>query len=208
MILPSKEEWRTHVLNERHELDGSVRAAETTALVSSITSAVAELADVGSNRTVCAYVPVGSEPGSVEMLAALRDAGWRVLVPVTREPGPLEWAEFTGSHDLVRARYGLREPSGPVLPSSEVGAASVVFVPALAVDEHGVRLGRGAGFYDRTLGLAAPDAALVAVVRDSELVMSLPADPHDVAMTHALTPERGLVPLPVGNSGEASASPE
>ena len=45
-----------------------------------------------------------------------------------------------------------------------------MLVPALAVDRRGVRLGRGAGFYDRSLPLAAPAARLVAVVRDDELV--------------------------------------
>ena len=73
--------------------------------------------------------------------------------------------------------------------------AAVVFVPALAVDRAGTRLGRGAGFYDRTLPLAGPAARLVAVVRDDELVDELPAEPHDVPMTHALTPRGGLVEL-------------
>ena len=73
--------------------------------------------------------------------------------------------------------------------------ATVVFVPALAVDRTGARLGRGAGFYDRTLPLARPAARLVAVVRDDELVDEIPAETHDVPMTHALTPGRGLVEL-------------
>ena len=68
-------------------------------------------------------------------------------------------------------------------------------MPALAVDRAGVRLGRGAGFYDRSLPLADPAARLVAVVRDDELVDRLPAEPHDVRMTHALTPGRGFVAL-------------
>jgi 5-formyltetrahydrofolate cyclo-ligase len=72
----------------------------------------------------------------------------------------------------------------------------VVLVPALAVDRRGNRLGRGAGFYDRSLIYAAPQARLVAVVRDEELVDELPADPHDVRMTHALTPSGGIVTLP------------
>jgi 5-formyltetrahydrofolate cyclo-ligase len=76
-----------------------------------------------------------------------------------------------------------------------VADAAVVFVPALAVDRAGVRLGRGAGFYDRTLRSAGPSARLVAVVRDDELVDEIPAEPHDVPMTHALTPGRGLVEL-------------
>ncbi len=55
-----------------------------------------------------------------------------------------------------------------------------------------------AGYYDRSLGLADPGARIVAVVRDEELVDRLPAEPHDVAMSHALTPEGGLVELGEG----------
>jgi 5-formyltetrahydrofolate cyclo-ligase len=33
------------------------------------------------------------------------------------------------------------------------------------------------------------------VVRDDEFVDEIPAEPHDVPMTHALTPGRGLVEL-------------
>jgi 5-formyltetrahydrofolate cyclo-ligase len=76
-----------------------------------------------------------------------------------------------------------------------VADAAVVFVPALAVDRAGVRLGRGAGFYDRTLPLARSSALLVAMVRDDELVDEIPAEPHDIPMTHALTPRQGLVAL-------------
>ncbi|MGF7121387.1 5-formyltetrahydrofolate cyclo-ligase [Rhodococcus sp. BE178] len=204
----SKTEWRSHILRERRAVDDRTRVSEDASLVSFVTSAVSTLAGERPDLTVCAYVPVGTEPGSVDMLEALRQAGSRVLVPVTGDPGPLAWAEFTGRDHLVAAGYGLREPNGPVLPSAEVGAASVVFIPALAVDEHGVRLGRGAGFYDRTLGLADPTAALVAVVRDSELVAGLPADPHDVAMGWALTPGRGLVRLAARDTEDPGAAQE
>jgi 5-formyltetrahydrofolate cyclo-ligase len=189
----SKAEWRAHVLRARREVSSDTRASEARTLATGAVSVAGSTASAGA--TVCAYVPVGSEPGSIEMLDALRAAGFRVLVPVTGEPGPLQWAEFTGADGLAAAGHGLREPTGPVLPTSEVTSAAVIFVPALAVDERGARLGRGAGFYDRTLGSADPDAALVAVVRDSELVPSLPADPHDVPMRYALTPGRGLVRL-------------
>lgn len=70
-----------------------------------------------------------------------------------------------------------------------------MLVPALAVDRSGVRLGRGGGFYDRSLPLCTPRARLVAVVRDDEVLDALPAEPHDVRMTHALTPVGGLITL-------------
>jgi 5-formyltetrahydrofolate cyclo-ligase len=70
-----------------------------------------------------------------------------------------------------------------------------VLVPALAVDWHGIRLGRGGGHYDRTLPLATPGTPLVAIVRDDEVLASVPVQPHDVPVTAALTPGRGLFPL-------------
>ena len=154
---------------------------------------------VSSGETVCAYAPVGSEPGSIELLDSLLRAGVRVLLPVARTdaagvPLPLQWGEYRRG-GLVDARFGLREPPRPWLPADAVAAAAVVLVPALAVDRTGVRLGRGAGFYDRSLPLADPAARLVAVVRDDELVDRLPAEAHDVRMTHALTPGLGLVAL-------------
>lgn len=156
---------------------------------------------VSPGSTVCAYVPVGSEPGSIELLDQLLQRAGRVLLPVARTssddtPLPLQWGEYRAGN-LVTARWGLLEPPQPWLPETAVGEASLVLLPALAVDRHGVRLGRGRGFYDRSLGSRDPQARLVAVVRDAELVDELPSEPHDVPMTHVLTPERGLIALPI-----------
>ena len=140
-----------------------------------------------------------TEPGYPDLPEALRDLGVRVLLPggshvERRDAAALQWAEY-GRAELVAAPFGLLEPGGPWLPPPVLATARTVFVPALAVDRHGVRLGRGAGFYDRSLSFRDPAARLIAVVRDDELVDELPAEPHDVPMTHALTPGRGLVTL-------------
>jgi len=128
------------------------------------------------------------------MLDALIDAGAQVLLPVTHPDAPLSWGWYRSGH-LTKAAFGLLEPAVPHLPPDAIRQAGVVLVPALGVDRAGVRLGRGAGFYDRSLSLAAPDALLVAVVYDDDLLPALPAEPHDIAMTHALTPRAGLVRL-------------
>ncbi|MGH7291726.1 MAG: 5-formyltetrahydrofolate cyclo-ligase, partial [Myxococcota bacterium] len=122
-----------------------------------------------------------------------------VLLPVAREddagtPLPLSWGEYREG-ELVEAPFGLREPAAPWLPADAIRTASTILVPALAVDRAGVRLGRGAGFYDRSLAMADPTARLIALVRDAELLEHLPGEPHDVPVTHALTPGVGLVEL-------------
>lgn len=144
---------------------------------------------------MCAYVPTRTEPGSTDLLDAVAEVAWRVLLPITGEPGPLSWVEYSGADGLRPAKYGIREPVGPVLPPESLSDVECMLIPALAVDLRGTRLGRGAGFYDRTLGSVGPQTRLVAIVRDSELVETLPADDHDVPMGWALTPGGGLTQL-------------
>ncbi|MFB9924995.1 5-formyltetrahydrofolate cyclo-ligase [Amycolatopsis halotolerans] len=182
---PSKAEWRTRILRARAELPPEAHAREAAALATAASSIHAE--------TVCAYLPFGTEPGQISLVNALAA---RVLLPVIPDtPGPLDWAEYTGPDALIPGRLrGVLEPSGPRLGISAVASAQVLLIPALVVDRHGTRLGRGAGYYDRTL-TAAADTARVAVVRAEEVVDHLPAEPHDVPMTAVLTPS-GLIQLP------------
>ena len=187
----SKAEWRSRITAERRSQVEEERLREAAQL----TVAAARL----PGEIVCAYVPFGTEPGSTALLDQLLDLGKRVLLPIVPElPGPLEWAVYEGLSSLGPGRLrGLLEPTGRRLGPDTLGTADLMLIPALAVDDEGVRLGRGAGYYDRSLAFAAPGAALIAVVRDAELVRELPAESHDVRMTGVLTPEQGLASRPV-----------
>ncbi|MFD4439281.1 5-formyltetrahydrofolate cyclo-ligase [Nocardia sp. NPDC058519] len=182
----TKYAWRGEILATRAQVDSAEHAVDAAALAAS----AARLA--GADDIVCAYVPVRGEPGDLRMVDVLRERGATVLLPVTGEPGPLSWARYEGADSLRKARYGLLEPATETLPPAVVAEATTILVPALAVDRRGVRLGRGAGYYDRTLGAARADVRLIAVVRDNELVDRLPEEPHDRRMGWALTPGGGL----------------
>jgi 5-formyltetrahydrofolate cyclo-ligase len=196
MATASKAALRERLQAARGRVADDLRAAEARRFGEHL-----ELA-VTSNSTVCAYVPVGAEPGSIEVLDVLLRCAGRVLLPVARTTGddiplPLRWGEYRPGQ-LVRGLWGLLEPPEPWLPGSALAEASLILLPALAVDRHGVRLGKGRGFYDRSLAGSNPRARLIALVRDEELVDELPSEPHDVLMTHALTPQRGVIALPCG----------
>jgi 5-formyltetrahydrofolate cyclo-ligase len=180
----SKRRWRARLLAARRLVPPAQRAEEAAALA-------AATADVPGD-IVCCYLAVGTEPGSLDLLTVLVSQGRRVLLPIVVGPAPLDWAYYEGPDSLVPGPFGLREPAGPRLGAAAIGQASAVLVPALAVDVVGHRVGKGGGHYDRSLPLARPTAPLVAVVRDSEVVAALPAEPHDVLMTAVLTPIGGL----------------
>jgi 5-formyltetrahydrofolate cyclo-ligase len=178
---------RSRLSAARRTLRPEQRAERAQALTRSAVSVAA-----ATGGPICASVPIGTEPGSIDLLDALVAAGHEVLLPVVPdEPGPLDWARYRGPDDLVPGPLGLREPVGPRRGTAAVGTARLVLVPGLAADPHGHRLGRGGGYYDRTLPLAAAGTPLVAVLYDEELLPAVPAEPHDRTVTGTLTPSAG-----------------
>ncbi len=142
---------RTAILTARRAVTPHTHDAEAEALCS-------HLADVGGGgQTVCAYVPITFEPGSIALLDTLLRLGTRVLLPVARAdadgtPQPMQWGPYEPGR-LVPAPFGLREPQEPWLPADAVADATAVLVPALAVD-------RARGATGARRGVLRPDVAV------------------------------------------------
>ncbi len=137
------------------------------------------LPEVRRAATVAAYVSTAAEPGTGPLLAALTDAGTRVLLPVVLPDRDLDWAVHRGPTHLHPARMGLLEPDGMRLGVDAIATADVVLVPGLAVAADGMRLGRGGGYYDRAL-LRVPVGTFTCVLLyPDEVGIEVPAEPHD-----------------------------
>ncbi|MFJ7592064.1 5-formyltetrahydrofolate cyclo-ligase [Streptomyces sp. NPDC097617] len=154
-----------------------------------------ELPELADARTVAAYVSIGTEPGTRELLDALRAAGKRVLLPLLLPDNDLDWAAYEGPDSLAEAAHPgkmrLLEPTGPALGPQAVTGADAVLLPGLAVDGRGMRLGRGGGSYDRVLERlerAGADPALVVLLYDDEVVARVPEEPHDHPVQAVATP--------------------
>ena len=154
-----------------------------------------ELPELAHARTVAAYVSVGSEPGTLALLDALRARGVRVLLPALLPDNDLDWGLYTGEASLTRVQHGgkmaLFEPSGERLGPDAVTGADVVLLPGLAVDARGMRLGRGGGSYDRVLARlerACEHPALVVLLYDPEVVDHVPEEAHDRPVHAVVTP--------------------
>jgi len=137
---------------------------------------------------VAAYVSTASEPGTGPLLAALADAGKRVLLPVLLPDGDLDWALYRGPDHLQPARLGLLEPDGERLGVDAVATADAVLVPGLAVAADGLRLGRGGGSYDRALGRVPVGTFTCVLLYDDEVGVEVPTEPHDRPVQAAASP--------------------
>lgn len=187
----AKTDLRRELLAARRALSADTLRTAARALSRS----ALELPELGSARTVAAYVSIGSEPGTRELLDALRAAGTRVLLPVLLPDNDLDWAAYEGPQSLAEAAHPgkmrLLEPAGPRLGPDAVTGADAVLLPGLAVDRRGMRLGRGGGSYDRVLERlerAGAHPALVVLLYDDEVVARVPEEPHDHPVRAVATP--------------------
>ncbi|GGZ49362.1 5-formyltetrahydrofolate cyclo-ligase [Streptomyces subrutilus] len=187
----AKTALRRDLLAARRALDPGERRTAAAALAARALG----LPELAGARTVAAYVSVGSEPGTRELLDALRAAGKRVLLPVLLADNDLDWAVYGGPGTLAEAahagRMTLLEPAGPRLGPQAVTTADAVLLPGLAVDGRGMRLGRGGGSYDRVLERlerAGARPALVVLLYDDEVVARVPEEPHDHPVQAVATP--------------------
>jgi 5-formyltetrahydrofolate cyclo-ligase len=157
----------------RERLPGRDIEAEAATLAEAVTTFVEELTN-GRVCRVAAYESRPTEPPTHLLVERLAAAGYEVVVPVTLENLDLDWRVA-----------GTTEPLGP----RAIHDATVIVAPALAVDGSGHRLGQGGGSYDRALARRSPDAVVVALLFDDEVLPAgeVPVDDHDLPVDLVVT---------------------
>lgn len=147
-------------------------------------------------RSMSCFLSTTTEPGTRAFVTDAVARGIRILLPVTRTDGLLDWAVATADGDIAEGLYGLPEPVGELLGPIAVNDVDLLVIPAAAVDATGMRLGWGRGFFDKTLGSMERCPPVYAVVYDSEVVDEVPRDVHDQRVTGIVTPTRTIALAP------------
>jgi 5-formyltetrahydrofolate cyclo-ligase len=83
--------------------------------------------------------------------------------------------------------YGIAEPP----PDWPVARPQILFVPLLAFDSTGHRLGYGGGFYDRTLAELGKGVRTIGIAYAGQEVKDLPRESHDHPL-HMIATENGV----------------
>ena len=143
--------------------------------------------------TMSCYLSTPIEPSTREFLAGAAERGIRVLLPLMRADGLLDWTVADPEAEVVEAALGVPEPISDVLSPLAVHEVDLMVIPAAAVDHRGTRLGWGRGYFDKTLGSMENRPPVYAVIFDSELVEEVPRDVHDQPVTGVVTPTRTVV---------------
>tara|TARA_R110000787_G_scaffold147742_5_gene261607 strand:+ start:12417 stop:13028 length:612 start_codon:yes stop_codon:yes gene_type:complete len=115
----------------------------------------------------------------------------------------LHFAEYHDSTRLVNNRFGIPEPHLPSGRIAPIWTLDIIFLPLVAFDRRGNRLGMGGGFYDRTLthlrnrpgrrtGMIKP--WLIGLAHSCQEVIDLQPRPWDIALDMVAT-EKELITI-------------
>jgi 5-formyltetrahydrofolate cyclo-ligase len=137
-------------------------------------------------RAILFFAPLADEADLTPLLTDAWRAGRVTALPrYDSATGHYAAALIQSAADLSPGRFNVLEPQKGC-PSVPLNQLDLVFVPGVAFDFTGRRLGRGKGFYDRLLAEFRGHKCGVAF--DAQIVAAVPEEPHDVRVDSILTP--------------------
>ncbi|MFB4354735.1 5-formyltetrahydrofolate cyclo-ligase [Microbacterium sp. LS_15] len=187
-----KRALRAELRERRQLLSDAQRESAASAIAERLDELIAEL---GAASISC-FLSTTTEPGTRDFVKAAVRRGIRVLLPVTRADGLLDWAVASDDDEISEGLHGLPEPTGEVLGPIAVNDVDLMIIPAAAVDRTGMRMGWGRGYFDKTIGSMEKCPPVYAVIYDSEVLDSLPSEVHDQPVNGVVTPTQTLLLSP------------
>jgi 5-formyltetrahydrofolate cyclo-ligase len=126
-----------------------------------------------------------------------RDFATDVFISKSLENGELLHVKFESTTELATNRWGIDEPVDLTASlSSEAFFEQyktediLIFVPLLAFDKKGNRVGYGKGYYDRFLEHATKDTTIVGLSLFEPIDLIEDTDQFDIKMDFCITPDR------------------
>lgn len=143
-----KQAQRLKYRNIRDQFVASLSPQDRALAFSKIPTPLAKYLQPG--KIVAGYVAIGSEVNPAAFLAQANALGCQIALPhVTRRSAPMRFLLWTQGDQLVAGPFGLQQPA----ENAPECRPDVVLTPLTAYDDMLMRLGQGAGYYDRSLSL-------------------------------------------------------
>ena len=136
--------------------------------------------------TVMAYSALPTEPDTREIILRAAAEKKIVLLPRCLQAPRMLALPWRGDGEMEPGYLGIPEPR------MEAGAElrpDLILIPCVAAARDGIRLGHGAGYYDRFL--ASRRCRTLCLCYEALLCDTIPTDGHDVRMD-AVATEKGI----------------
>jgi len=176
----------------------ALTAAEQQQAASQLLTHLPVLTQLQQAQRVAVYLSNDAELNTAPLIEWLWQQGKQVYLPVLHLfcPGYLTFQHYTPNTPMRPNRFGIAEPVPDVSQLCPLTALDVIFLPLVAFDAAGNRLGMGGGFYDRTLAslprqfAADTSPQLIGLAHNCQHVDAIPVESWDVPLKQIITPAR------------------
>ena len=141
-------------------------------------------------EAVALYSPIENEVDTAAILADALERKKHVLYPRIGDEDRPCFSEISSPRELCPGRFGILEPAGAKYASLALLENLIIFVPGVAFDLRGHRLGRGGGWYDRLLKSLKSQALFVGLAYEFQLVERVATAKWDQDVHYVITEER------------------
>jgi 5-formyltetrahydrofolate cyclo-ligase len=182
-----KRKIRHEFLSLRNRMDVASAAICSTGIFAGIK----KLSAYEKAKTMMFYLSCGSEVVTDFMINFAFYSGKSVVVPAIKNSGDgkMYAVKISRLEDACSSVYGIRQPeinSDNIVKKNNI---DLVFVPGLAFDIKGYRIGYGKGYYDRWLK-GMPFEKTVGLAYDFQLTNQLPIGKYDLQVSIIVTEKR------------------
>ncbi len=184
----------------RRRLDLATREAAGSAVVDLVVAS----AEFRRADRVALYASLPDELPTEGLLREVLGTGRSLLLPRAGAGRRLEFSSVRDLTALVEGSFGTREPSASCAPV-RLQPDDLVLIPGVAFDRSGHRLGRGGGWYDRSLSAALP--AVFGIGFAFQLIESVPATPLDRCVAGVFTERELWRVAGAGGPAEVAGNP-
>jgi len=153
-----------------------------------ICSHIFKLHNYQTAQFIALFIPLAGEPDIWPIIRDAWDRGKTVAVPRI-EGKELLLKKIIGEKDLEIGPYHIRQPKPTQLAVSS-SSIQLIFVPGIAFDKKGYRLGFGKGYYDRLLKTI--NRPKIGVCYGFQLFDKLPHNSRDVKVDGVVTSIPGI----------------
>jgi 5-formyltetrahydrofolate cyclo-ligase len=192
VIKMNKVETRAQILNWRDQLS----MEEVKRVSDAICTTLLSMDAYRDASILMAYAAFRKEVGLRKLVEQAWADGKTVLFPkVNRERKEIEAYYIQSYNDLHPGVWGILEPNEHQRQWTGVPPIDIIYMPGLAFDREGHRLGYGGGYYDRWIDkLHSPLPQLIAVAHSEQMMDSVPYEAHDALVDKIVTEKETISP--------------
>lgn len=136
-----------------------------------------------NSHTIMLFYPINSE---INLLSLTEDKTKQFIFPIV-DGNDIQPVLYTKEKGFQTGAFNIKEPIGNIANISDI---ELIFMPALAADLKGNRLGYGKGYYDRFLEKITKSTTTIIPTSEKLIFSHVPTEYHDKKSDYIITENR------------------